>query len=1365
MDPLEVELEGRYGPPVLFYPDDTIGRVRELVAIRWNPQSPPHPDGLFIQMLVTLPEGYYSTPKEWNDLFLRLSRDGQTVSEEALRTYLSDLRQNTVSFPVRSYTRETWDAVPETEELRRSGGKEWQILGAKIQTVLPRSPKDVALPTNVLPLLAIQSLYETVHPLKRFPKPSAFRVTELPTDPSDAVLRAYFPRLRPDTPPNLESSKDSILAAQEHLGKLLALAPRRPDGDYSLTKVKWIVPLNATRFGTPRTQFEQIFYGLTVSKETPYIAYYTAESAALRSKFYVEDPKTKIPYLDTSALRSWYDETRPSRRRPTLLLYKPLKEGSTKAFMRIAITSIDIALEVRKEKGSKGTPESMRKQVETWFRSLDAVMPFLDERDLSEDRWEQTDMSLTAKYPKEETEFDLLRFQCLQSIFGEEGGTFRLLRTEQGPETVSRRIVDACQALNREGAVPTAEYLAEELSTTLEDATALLREIESGEINCDRVLRDYPTLRFSGTEVEVNFATDPDRVLRYADLLRYVLTLPNKAVVDICPRRGEAVGALSVVPQAPAVEEEVDTDLLELLGLSEEPAANAAPPPEPVKRDRKVKVAEAQTNTASYFNDRLKAFDAERFAPPYSKQCEKSNQVIVLTPEDKEAIRAKGPYTYETAPPSEQLEIPGGTAICPPYWCMTDEIPLREEDLIPDEDGQKRCPVCKGKVRPNDKVSTKEYPVINRMTSKGKRSPYPKFMKNLKSPKEKTSRENVPCCAPTLGRSANLTKETETAKREQRELYVLSEDVQDVTEYRVAQLSPDLATQLGVITTYDKTLDRSRVKPGATDAFRIGLGRPSKTIRRLLRDYQTYPKDEMVPMQNKDIYEQCSFSVTVPFNDFLAKPTPLQELEYLSFDLGFSVILVNTSASPPTVRCGFRTSGRRAYTSRVLVVFTSETTPSISVLGRATREADLSETNYSIDFLALLKNPETKPFFVREKAFQLFDLVERACAGETADASTAAKALYYITYVARTGLTDLKSIVDGLGQYQGYMASWTDTARHTIFLPFTATTEEALRKLSVPAEHDPIRLDRVRYHEIDEKNLPTYADQLAIFEGLANASKTPAFVAQEIRNRTQGATSKDEVPPSEEQIRKDIERLAMYAVAREHRNADGKIVEVETASGFRVPVQPTEPDPTKGPVTEVLDTVRRAESKSEGLKGEAVLLKASPDPEGKTEKAKIDYRAEVIEFLLMTLARDLQTNEYRALRVALSAVPVKDAESYRTREVLPRLTQWYTAEAYADDTASSYALLSKVRTPCGQLKDKTACNNASLCGWTGGPKKPCKVRVRSSLLKTDEVLTHLSKTLVENDKQRALVLDNRVSPFFSTVLYLEMPHEWITTSY
>jgi hypothetical protein len=36
-------------------------------------------------------------------------------------------------------------------------------------------------------------------------------------------------------------------------------------------------------------------------------------------------------------------------------------------------------------------------------------------------------------------------------------------------------------------------------------------------------------------------------------------------------------------------------------------------------------------------------------------------------------------------------------------------------------------------------------------------------------------------------------------------------------------------------------------------------------------------------------------------------------------------------------------------------------------------------------------------------------------------------------------------------------------------------------------------------------------------------------------------------------------------------------------------------------------------------------------------------------------------------------------------------------------------------------------------------------------------------TLTENSKIRAIVLDGRTTPFFSTILYLELPHELIVT--
>jgi hypothetical protein len=46
-------------------------------------------------------------------------------------------------------------------------------------------------------------------------------------------------------------------------------------------------------------------------------------------------------------------------------------------------------------------------------------------------------------------------------------------------------------------------------------------------------------------------------------------------------------------------------------------------------------------------------------------------------------------------------------------------------------------------------------------------------------------------------------------------------------------------------------------------------------------------------------------------------------------------------------------------------------------------------------------------------------------------------------------------------------------------------------------------------------------------------------------------------------------------------------------------------------------------------------------------------------------------------------------------------------------------------------------------------------------IKKDELFYRLLTTVTKNLKIRAAVLDNRITPFFSTILYLELPHEMI----
>jgi hypothetical protein len=65
----------------------------------------------------------------------------------------------------------------------------------------------------------------------------------------------------------------------------------------------------------------------------------------------------------------------------------------------------------------------------------------------------------------------------------------------------------------------------------------------------------------------------------------------------------------------------------------------------------------------------------------------------------------------------------------------------------------------------------------------------------------------------------------------------------------------------------------------------------------------------------------------------------------------------------------------------------------------------------------------------------------------------------------------------------------------------------------------------------------------------------------------------------------------------------------------------------------------------------------------------------------------------------------------------------------------------------------------SLCGWDG---TTCRIKVNDKLDKSN-VFNRLLSTLVSNAKLRGVVLDGRNTPFFSTILYLQLPHELVIT--
>ena len=1255
MEPLSVRIG--YSS-VEFYPDDTIDSVRQLIAL--NVDS--HPDRLFLEVATTLPGDYYSSnPKKWTDLFLRLARGGDKVSIEALNTYLTQIRPGT-GMTAREISKEEWEAhdddlapifAPDVDSFI-----EWRIVGVGMSVILPVPPKEVSLPASLLPIPRSQSLWESVHP---YPV-TEVRVTEITPETSELVRRTYFPSFRMDTPNNLESLRTSIQNTRGQFTKLVSLdAPKHETS--AIVKAKWFVPFVSTRIPAPRTRFEQIFYGLTLSKETPYIGYFTAKTETLRHKFYVENPKDKKPWIDTTLLRNWISTTMPQRRTPTLLLYRGTSKSS---FDRIAITSKDITIDIRREKSSKKELEKLQKDALDWLKTMDAVMPFLVESDIDVSRWQLADMSLVASYSKEITEFDMRRFNCIQSIFSVQDDTFRLLRAEHTSDDISPRIIQAYQILTQER---TPEYLAEEMDIPIEEAIQLFAEVNdlSAEFDFEKSLKAYPIIKFSGKEVIIKFVTNPERMLKYTDILRFVLTSDSDSVNDICPRRLEEVAPKVVVPQqAINVEEEAKLDYLDELGLEfeeeQEPVSNAAAPQ---PKTRKIKVTPKTTATYNYFNSRLQKYDPETFDKSlYPSKCDKPKQVIALTPEDKERIGAE--YNYETSPETEKLEItdPEATLICPPYWCMRDEIPLREDQLVTGNDGELHCPVpsCNGKVRQTDNADPTEFTVIKRdLLAK-----YPDYSKAIST----INKKKMPCCY-TQPRSSSVVlaaKEDET--------YVLKEDAGTLPALRIAYLSEDLSERLLVKTHYETSVKKGRLSSGEGDVFRIGLGRPSRTLPVLFDDKTPIKRPSEAPENVK----RCSFYRTwreTRDGDVLASidaayetgsMTILEELEYVTTFLKCEVILIDTKSNQ--VLCGFW-SDTVGANSRTIAVLGND------VLGfmNRKRQGKSFKTEYNVD---LRKSP-----FGTTTWPHLVDLHKQACSIGVPTLEDAIKELQ------RAGKAEYQVILDPFDRIQAVFVPGE------FILPILPSNTKAKEGVKV----------RSGYVDIRDEELPDGKSQRDFLKSCIH----PGFKK-----------------------------------TRDLQNIDGMIVEFELASGFRVPIQPEEPEEGPDFAAEVIETIRKHDEKT--------LVEGEPNKADIAFAQKTTYTEEIFQFLLYSLSKDVQTEEYGNLRTSISE---KRTTLYKD------LDKWFKAEAYEDATESPVNFINKVRTPCGQFTSKDSCNKSSLCGWH---KNDCKIRVKP-IVSREDVLKRITKTLRDNDKQRALVLDDLFSPFFSTILYLEMPNELITTSF
>ena len=224
-------------------------------------------------------------------------------------------------------------------------------------------------------------------------------------------------------------------------------------------------------------------------------------------------------------------------------------------------------------------------------------------------------------------------------------------------------------------------------------------------------------------------------------------------------------------------------------------------------------------------------------------------------------------------------------------------------------------------------------------------------------------------------------------------------------------------------------------------------------------------------------------------------------------------------------------------------------------------------------------------------------------------------------------------------------------------------------------------------------------------------------------------------------LKKAKETVPGYEWAEDMYDGNGHIVEILTRSGLRIPVKPKEGE---GEALQITNTVIS--------EGESTLALGESNAKYLQRYKEISYTSELYEFLLYQLTLDVEVGTKPDLNEALSGSPPKRSE------LEPELEEWFNEVTHFVSLDTPIEFLSKIRKPCGQF-EKKQCGTAHMCAWNG---KSCRIQVRDNISKK-KLFNKLLGTLLDNSKIRSIVLDGRTTPFFSTVLYLELPTEIIYT--
>lgn len=1111
----------------------------------------------------------------------------------------------------------------------------------------------------------------------------------------------YYPRLRPTSPANVPADVEKSIARQtELISALSSLSVPNPT-KVSINQVRWKLPLVNTDFGHAiRNRFEQIFYGTTVSPDIPVISFFSSRQEQSRHKFFT-DTDEKKPFLDVRTWSYWWNATKPSKNKPALIIYRGTARGT---YDRITVNSTDITISCSRGEEGADTHMELQQKAKEFLVSIDGLAAFLDPADYEDDRWELQDMSGVVHYDTELKEADFRRFDCLRSLYDvtdKDKLVFKFLRTDDTDIGLSNNETRILGML-RENVATTPDEIHEQIpDLSIPDSTALLEAVKQllsdNPEIGERHYSAFPTFKFSSSKVAVTHAPDMRRVVRYITVLRDILMRPDNPELD------------DVCPKRMEVVESESAAIPE-----ETPAA----------------AAEEDSFLDELLGDIAGIGTAEKKEEPkpekkLAKKVKPKGTRTSLADYFLRQLREFDPETYD---PSESDMYNKCDKPRQPIVLKESELAKFESDElsaydprlsgsaavlnIKEPDGVVICPEYWCTV---DRIPLKESQLVD-----GK----------------------CPICEGKIRSSVKTEEKTQDVL----EYPVIKRDASSVYPGYIKYKAKKSGKQIPCCYTTAQTTKISYSQPDASakepEPYYV-LGETKTRLEELRIAYipKAVGRALGLPLEYKATVEAMNRIQSGQSGYFRAgvghAATTLGKI------LGVTTPIPSPSMAPEvTKRCSFFRSWAKADLESV----DDKLSARVVSIGQAYDEKALSPLE-ELEYVALTLNCMVYTLFVKGDELHSACFMNIGAVRRTNKAVLVlvdASDLTSIDYVAHVSRTSALPVFNGnlyMNLFPKELVPKLETLRIQACVRDIPTIDKAIAFIGkIPSLKDRIPEFKVVLDPYGRAQALFFPKTILL--PFRPTSQIPTFLEQRVAGYSEIAQS--DYPPKPEMLaflKQAAEVHPGYEYAHDAANAKHVVTELVTRSGLRIPVLTDEV--LDGDPTEITETAREL--------GEDVLVYGKPDPEAVKISRSVTYEAEIFEFLLYQLTQDMQGEDYAELRRILSQ------SSPDIKEVRPLVKKWFDDTLSFSEADTPPTFYSKMRHSCTGA-DKSYCSG--LCVWDGAS---CKVQVKQvrPTLERDALESRLVSTLASNDKIRSVVFENRMSPFFSSILYLELPSETI----